>query len=217
MPDALLFTPPPEAKAKDPRPMLTLMAQIGMGRQCIAAMVEILCPDIKLSADDRRFLVGPICVHGRPGGWNETIPKWMFEQASIERVEIVLGGKPWIVGPTELAAVMYCAMTDAVRHQDIVDLYLWASSTASARHYDRPIEGIWKQLNMRPILDADVLDRSGRLWQDYQDLACEARRKSIQAAQVDERQARKETKERAVTKPARSKPAAPKQFSFFSA
>jgi hypothetical protein len=226
MPDTL-FDLPPAAEAKDPRPMLTLMAQLGMGRQWIAAMVEVLCPDIKLSADDRRFLAGPICVHGRGGGWNEDIPKWMFEQADAERVEILFGGAPWIIGPTELAAVMYCAMMDAPRHSDIVDLYLWAATTASARHYNRPIEDLWKQLDMRPIADDEVLERGGRLWQDYQALADEARRKSIAAAHGQEREAQKETKERdawieeekqkiaGVPKPPARKPVERQQFAFF--
>jgi hypothetical protein len=205
-----LFPDHPPSPKKDPRPMLALMGELGMDRNVISTMLEVFCPDIKLSADDRRFLMGPIVVHD--AGWGGTIPNWMIEQAGAERVEIVLGDKPWIIGPTELAAVMYGAMMSAPRGSDLTDLYLWAASTASARHYSRPIEELWQQLNMRAVADSDVLERSGRLWHDYQALANAARSKSIaeQAGREPKTPKRKQP-----AAPALAAAAPPRQFALF--
>jgi hypothetical protein len=181
----------PEAEpAKDPAPLLALLAQLGG-----AALVPMLAEmgGFQLPADDRRFLAGPIVVHAN--GWQNDIPKWMFDQARAERVEIILGHRKnsgWLVGPTEIAAVMYPAVMANPLHHSTHELYLWASSSASARHFDKPIAEIWAMLNMRPIEDAEVIDRHGRLWDDYRRLCDEIRRKVIAAEKSREPPERKQ-------------------------
>jgi len=215
--DGELFAPPPDGQAGIVE-KLTLMAPF-LPRQWIAAMLEVFGTDAfgKLSADDRRFLTGPICIHD--GGWGDTLPKWMIEQAGAERVEIVLGKAPWIIGPTELAAVMYGAMMTAPRGADLTDLYLWATTQAAARHYGKPVAEYWQQLDHRPIADSDVLERSGRLWHDYQALAHEARRKTIAAQASRDREERHEVKgsidKVSIKQPAQTKRAEPQQRSLF--
>jgi hypothetical protein len=74
-----------------------------------------------------------------------------------------------------------------LRH-DSHEMYLWAAVNAAARQYKRPIEDLWKEtLGMKPILDADVVERGGRLWHTYQDLASDIRRKVIAEQQRRER------------------------------
>jgi hypothetical protein len=157
--------------------MLSVLASMGMDRSAISVLAEFA--DIELSTDDRRFLEGPLVLH--QSAWNDTLPDWVAPQVAAERAEIVLKQRPMPVGPTEIMAVMYGAMLDAPRPHNTSELYLWASANAAAHHYKRDIAEIWQSLDMPPITDRDVVDRSGRLYHDYAALAAEIRRKVIAA------------------------------------
>lgn len=181
MPDTLFpVNPEPDPPAsRDAVPLLALLAQIGAARGLLPLLAEF--GGFTLTADDRRFLDGPAVVHSA-GGWHEDIPAWLFDQLRAERVEIVLGGAPWIVGPTELTAVMYSAVCEAPLDGDHADLYLWASTNAVARHRGCPSGDLWAALGYPPIPDSAVITRGGRLWPVYQPLAEAVRRRVIHHA-----------------------------------
>jgi hypothetical protein len=163
---------------------LALLADIG-GGAIAGAMVAVFGRDLGLSVDDCRFVSGPLIVH--QNGWTDIVPKWMASQVIAERVEIVLGDAPGIVGPTEIAAVMMPATFQQPLRYDSHELYLWASVTAVARHTKRPIAEVWSALGHRPIADAEIIERGGRLWHSYQSLADEIRRKVIAHQRLLER------------------------------
>lgn len=180
-----LKTPEREPLPKRTVDMLALLGEIGAPRALLGALAG-MAGGRGLSLDDRRYLEGPIVVHNG-GGWDADIPKWMFPQISAERVEIVLGhaARGLIIGPTEVAAVMFAAIMESPLHHDMTQIYLWASTNAAARYYRRPATAIFKEIGMAPITDAEIV--TGSLRYEYQGLASEIRRKVVQAQQARER------------------------------
>lgn len=173
--------PPVDPGAGDRlRKMLAAIAMVGLDRAAVAMLAEF--GGVEISLDDRRFLQGPLIVHESP--WRETLPRWMIQQAMAERAEIVFGQRAGLVGPTELAAVMYPAMMDAPPHHETADLYCWATAHACSRHYGKPLAAIWKSLGCDPIPDSQVIERNGRLYQPYNSLALDIRRKVVAAAKA---------------------------------
>jgi hypothetical protein len=173
--------------------LLALLAGELGGAGIVGPLISVFGRDMGLSIDDCRFVSGPLIVHRN--GWADIVPKWMAGQAIAERVEIVLGGAPGIVGPTEIAAVMMPASHQAPFAHDLFELYMWATTHAAARHYKKPVAHYWKELGMRPIEDRDVLDRRGRLWHTYQGLASEIRRKVTAMGRSRERTGQTEAPE----------------------
>jgi hypothetical protein len=168
---------PPESSGDErTRQLLAAIAGIGLGNDFVAMLASF--GDVKLDADAVRFLTGPVIVHGN--AWQDTVPKWLIQQVRGERAEIVFGLAPWpIVGPSEFTAVMMPATMEHPLHNDIVEVYLWASCHAVAKHKGVTPEEIAKQLDHRLLDDSEVIERSGRYWQDYSGLAYEIRRKVI--------------------------------------
>lgn len=168
--------------------LLVGMARAGLPRAAIAAMIDAFYSEA-LTLEERRYLAGPLVVHAN--GWTGTVPGWLAEAASAERVGIVLGETPqWIVGPAEIAAVMYPAMLQAPMRGEIVDLYCWATATAARLRNGRPVNLDGLQVPS----DADVLSRRGRLHDTYRELARDIRAKVVRAQAeregADRRQAR---------------------------
>ena len=162
-------------------------AALGLMPRSIVAMVsEAFTPD-RLSLDDRRFLAGPLIVH--QNSWTETLPEWLNDAVSAERIGIVYGVTPrYIVGPAEIAAVMYPATMQAPMHSEYADLYLWATINAHAKKHDlNPRTLFGELLNMRPIDDDEVLERGGRLHETYRRLSEDIRRKVINHQAARER------------------------------
>jgi len=160
----------------DPAPLLALLAQLGCPRGLVSLLAGM--GGSTLTADARRYLEGPLVVH-TAGGWENDIPAWMPAQVRAERVDIVLGGAAWIVGPTEIAAVMYAATCAAPLPHGYADLYLWGAVHAMVRHSGRSAADLWAMLGCPPITDRDVCERGGRLWHLYQPLADIIRRRVI--------------------------------------
>ena len=168
------------------------MASFGISRTAIAAFANTFLPE--LHPDDRRFLGGPLIIH--LNGWTDTLPTWLSDAVTAERVGIVFGLTPqYIVGPAEIASVMYPATLAHPLERDFGELYLWATMTAHAAKLGSPVGPLWDTLmHMRPIEDAEVLERGGRLHETYRNLATDVRRKVIAAQAAREREARAETK-----------------------
>jgi hypothetical protein len=168
-------------RADDPdrtRKLLCALAGLGACHDLIPMLAAF--GGLKLSADDRRFIEGPLVVHGH--AWIDQVPKWMGPQAKTERIEIVLGQRKGIVGPTELAAVIMPATYEAPLQHDTVEMYLWAAAHAMGRHDNKPPVEFWNKVHEHgePMPDDDwYLERSGRCWQTYWPLADEIRRKVI--------------------------------------
>jgi hypothetical protein len=157
--------------------MLQALAEIGVSRRVIGTTIDAFMPDT-LSLDDRRFLMGPLVVH--QNGWTDTLPVWLHDQVCAERVGIVFGLTPeYIVGPAEIAAVMYPATMAAPIGHYYADLYCWGTIHADAKRKNEKPEVGFARLGMRPITDADVVVRGGRLWETYRELATDIRRRVI--------------------------------------
>jgi len=174
---------------------MVAMTELGMlPRSIIAAVTEAFTPD-RLSLDERRFLTGPFVVH--ESAWNDTRPKWLSDVAGGERVAIAFGkaAPGLIVGPAEIAMVMYGASLDAPMPRDYAELYLWAAVSAVAKRDKRDAAAIFGVMNMQPIENDDVLAPSGRLHNAYSRLAHDVRRKVIAAATGRDRQERREARE----------------------
>jgi len=176
--------------------MLALLGSMGAPAELTSMLAEM--GGVKRQSgsdlDGMRYLRGPLIVYDSP--WMADIPPWMKQAAMAERHEIVFGcpsgsDSPYLVGPAEIAAVMFPRMMEAPMPNDMSELYLWASATASARHYNRPIAEIWQSVGGRVITDDEVIVRGGRLWQDYQSLSHEIRRKVIAAQTERERAAKR--------------------------
>ncbi|MCG5238404.1 hypothetical protein ACIU1J_32165 [Azospirillum doebereinerae] len=164
------------AAGPDPAPLLALLAQLGCPRGLVSLLAEL--GGATLTADARRYLEGPLVVHAA-GGWENDLPDWMPAQVRAERVDIVLGGAAWIVGPTEIAAVMYAATCAAPLAHGYAELYLWGTVHAMVRHSGRSAADLWAMLGGQPVTDRDVCERGGRLWHLYQPLAETIRRRVI--------------------------------------
>ena len=175
--------------------MLQAMAGMGLSRRAIGAMTSVFMPDT-LSPDDRRFLMGPLVVH--ENGWTETLPAWLHDQVGQERVGIVFGLTPqYIVGPAEIAAVMYAATLAAPLNHYYADLYCWATIHADARRKREEPELGFARLDMPPISDSDVVVRGGRIWETYRELATDVRRRVVSQQALRERGEKRERQEQA--------------------
>ena len=155
---------------------------------------------LDLTADDWKFLEGPVVQHD--GQWRDTTPRWMYPQIMTERAEIVFGqvDPRFIVGPTEIAAVMYPACMEHPMAHDAVELYSWASINAAARQFGHDREQLWRNLCGEDRRDwrsdDDVLGGRHGVSQFYRDLAHEIRRRVIQHSKY-RHDARQQLKERA--------------------
>jgi hypothetical protein len=181
-----LFPEAQSAKSAKIGQMLTMLGSIGAPAALTSVLAEIA--GIKAPLDGMRYLRGPLVVHNT--AWMADIPPWMAKMAMTERHEIVFSKSPYLVGPAEIAAVMFPAVMEAPLRSDAVELYLWACATASARHFRRPISSIWKSVGGRVITDKEVIMRGGRLWEEYASLSHEIRRKVI-AVQTERERAQR--------------------------
>jgi hypothetical protein len=155
-------------------PVLRLVAQHDGG--LVAAEMIKAFGLRRLSAADHAYLSGPMILHSQ-GNWYRDTPRWLLSQARAERVDVVLGLEPrWIVGPTEIVAVMMPATQEAPLSTNAVQLYLWACRHALARS-GRQVPKEPDSIRMHPATDDEVLDRGGWLHDDYRRLAQEIRRK----------------------------------------
>ena len=181
-----LFGAPPDPALRH-RDMLGALAAAGLPAKVIGALVASLCPDA-LALDDRRFLEGPIVVHESP--WNDTRPDWLGALVGAERAAIVFGTAPagQVIGPAELACVMYGASLDRPLRRDAADLYVWATMGAVAARdgLDRAAAAAKHGIDDCPADDA-VLRPAGRLNRAYLDLARDVRRKVIAAQEQRDR------------------------------
>lgn len=160
----------------------------------VAAVTEAFTPE-RLTLDERRFLRGPLIVH--QNGWTDTLPTWLADAARAERIGIVFGQTPqFIVGPAEIAAVMYPATLQAPMYHDHADLYIWATVSADAKRKNVEVAARFIELGWTPIHDDEVLARGGRLHETYRRLAEDIRRRVINAQADRERgEKRQEQKE----------------------
>lgn len=167
--------------------LLALMVGMGLSNDVCGVLAEMGGLDLG-KADERRWLLGPVVVHAA-GGWEKDLPKWMRERAIAERWEIVSGRWPGhIVGPTELAAVMYAATMVAPMRSEYAELYCWAVGHAMHQHEPKrfPTPYSAQKGNGWIVEDKAVIERGGRYWDTYWPLAQEIRRKVAAACKAGE-------------------------------
>jgi hypothetical protein len=217
-PQTELFGPEetrPAADLAQMRKRLIAMGSMGMNRAALCAFAEVFAPGL-LTLDDSRYLRGPVVVH--QNGWTETLPDWLPAMVSIERAEIVFAETSrYIVGPAEIAAVMYPATMAAPMYSDYADLYIWATVKAHSRRKAISSHDAFRELlGSDPITDASVLEPRGRLFETYRYLAQDIRRRVIAAQTERDRATARQNKAEQPAKPAKPvKPVQAEQFSMF--
>jgi hypothetical protein len=168
-------------------------AALGVMPRSIVAMVTEAFEPERLTLEQRRFLAGPLVIH--QNAWTDTLPGWFNDAVSAERIGIVFGVTPdYIVGPAEIAAVMYPAtMASPLSHYH-VELYLWAVINADAKRKALSSDKLFREvLNMEPIEDRQVLKPGGRLYDIYRRLANDIRRKVVEHQAGRDRSERRES------------------------
>lgn len=217
-PQTELFGPEetrPAADLAQMRKRLIAMGSMGMNRAALCAFAEVFAPGL-LTLDDSRYLRGPVVVH--QNGWTETLPDWLPAMVAIERSEIVFAETSrYIVGPAEIAAVMYPATMAAPLYSDHADLYIWATIKAHSRRKAISSDDAHRELlGSYPITDAAVLEPRGRLFETYRRMAQDIRRRVIAAQTERDRATARQNK---AEQPAQSakpvKPVQAEQFSLF--
>lgn len=132
---------------------------------------------IQLDADTKRYLRAPVLCHH--SDWTQDVPAIFFTQARKERFAIVLGAMPGIVGPSEIAIILFAASLCAPLQHDYAELYFWAGGHAM-KGQQRPPEEIWSAIGVT-LADSDVLDPRGRLYQTYTRFAHDLRSRLCRA------------------------------------
>lgn len=150
--------------------MLEAMADMGGAGVALAfAQAFGLVPEA--TPEQQRQQDAPLVVYESP--WKDSLPDWLRKAVPEERARIQLGMHPgWIVGPAEIAAVMYPAVMEAPLREDANQLYLWACTNARAWYDRKPAIEVWMQAGVPIVYDADVVDAGGRYHQAYRRL-CE--------------------------------------------
>ena len=182
------------------------MCRLGLPRAVIVPLMTAFGAAQDMPLEARRFLAGPVVVH--ESAWNETRSRWIEDEIAAERIGIVFGLTPdLIVGPAEIAAVMYGAMLDNPQSRDHTELYLWAVPRAAASF--RGIE-IAKVVGgtFEAVTDAMVLLPRGRIHETYRRVAGDIRSRVVRAQEAREREQRRDAREAAT-------PAAPTRRDLF--
>ena len=167
-------------------PMLSFMSSMEGSSRFASALLEAFNL-VKLDAETRAWLEGPVVVHST-STWSiehGDTPRWMLDRIPAERLEIVMGQHPgMIVGPCEIAAVMQSAIHTAPLTMQGNGLYLWATARALQHrtHEDGTpnplsVEEAERMLGSRLPQDAEILSAAGMYHQDYRSLCAEIRRK----------------------------------------
>jgi len=112
-----------------------------------------------LTADEQRYLLGPIVYH--PGGWDagEILPR-LIPQA---RIELVLSGEKEMATLEEALAYLSSASLTAPMHSEYTDVALWLFQTVWEKHDLVKGESAWKALGydkpltLTPYLKHEVL------------------------------------------------------------
>ncbi|HKZ86397.1 MAG TPA: hypothetical protein VJ793_22435 [Anaerolineae bacterium] len=92
------------------------------------------------SAEQRRYLSGPIIFHGKGGNtWAEDCPDWLYDaipRARFEQVLLESGGTvaSGLATLEEITAYLMTASLEAPLHHDYAVIYLWAAANVIARH-----------------------------------------------------------------------------------
>ena len=189
-----LFGVTPQALPESTKNQLKALAMVGAPKDLIAAMVDLA--GIKLCADHRHFLTGPVVQHRN--GWQETTPPWLYVAIPAERLSIVLddhahGREGTTVGHAELATVLYPASMEAPLHHWAAEVYLWACGHAQAAKKGVPTDEIRKVVDF--VHDSDVLDPAGRYYHDYRHITGDIRRRVIRHQKERERQIRRQDRQ----------------------
>lgn len=168
--------------------MLSAMAGMGAHPVVIEALAQF-AGETQMTLAQKRYLYGPLVIHSDTGGFAAGLPEWARPQVQAERTEIVFGEmsedpKPWIVGPTEIMAVMYGAALAAPMQPEYANLYLWASCHAAARHRGTTFEEIAGIIGEVPTDDQVLEGRRGvyGLREVHRRITHDVRRRVVQHA-----------------------------------
>lgn len=179
----------PEVNVK----LLAALAETGLSRNALIAMLDLA--GIKLGADHRHFLAGPIVQ--RKNGWEADTPRWLYDAIPAERLAIVLDdhahGRPgWQIGPAELATALYPYSLEAPMREPVSELYLWASGHAVAARDGVSPDVIRQKIDF--VSDGEVLGPAGRYFHDHQRIVGDIRRTVIRHQKERARDVRRQAR-----------------------
>lgn len=178
--------------------LVQLTAKVGAPKEVIAPMLDLAMGGT-LSKKHKAFLLGSVIPHKSP--WIESIPKWMVEGITADRLAVVINEIKTDtitsrVGCLEIATVMYPRVMDAPMPYAAGKVYQWATAHASALHYDKEVDAIYRDLHLRKVPDEDVTQEGGEFYQDYQEICREIRRKVVNSGLDRVREIKKANKNR---------------------
>lgn len=158
--------------------MIAAMLDMGMRRDLADMLTEMAGNNEEINADGHRYLHGPVVVHG--SAWRDVVPQWMIQAVPAERYRILHGLMPgYIVGPTELAAVMMPATMESPLYNEYVEMYCWAACKAVSQHYGPESEAAQNARSITNTKDDDFLKPGGQYYYTYTELAHDIRRRVI--------------------------------------
>lgn len=188
-----LFIPPGAPDAKTLADTAAgLLERTGDIEQAIAYIEGF---GIRLDADTKHYLRAPVLCH--KSDWTADAPAFLFTQARRERIAIVLGAMPGMVGPSEITVILFAASLCAPLQREYAELYFWAAGHAMKGHQLEPHQ-VWEKIGVE-ISDADILEPRGRLNQTYKHIAQEIRSK-LQSAKSASK-AKRDTQSTAAVEP----------------
>ncbi len=185
----MTMDPKTRAQLESAANSLHMLTTVGCGGAVLAMMANLSLEAAQLpalSVEMEAFLGGPIIVHYPAHQLDDSHPaKTLRSQILSERVDISLGLSPFLVGPSEICAVMFQFMLEQAVSPDVSHVYLWASVTAlSKQGVLQSRDEIWDRLLNRgtgghtPLTDDQVLHEEPYA-SVYRHLATEIRSKVI--------------------------------------
>ena len=85
----------------------------------------------------------------------------------------------YVVGPTEVAAVMMPATMESPMHHEYAEIYLWAARKAVEAHYGADSQAAKSAAEVSRTTDDDFLSPNGQYHWQYSDLVHDIRRRVI--------------------------------------
>lgn len=175
--------------------MLITLAESGASKELLHAIINLYGENVQ--KEHMRFLFGPAVLHQSP--WIDMVPTWLIQAVMPERLAIMFeeqenGKIGWQVGPAEITAAMMPATMDGPMQHEAAAVYLWASAHAAAKHYDKPLADIWRQIDGHAVTDKEVTAPGGRYFHNYQRISAEIRNKVVRVQQERERDQRRQSK-----------------------
>lgn len=161
------------------RAMLRLLLEVDTSRDVVIALLEVF---FNLPPALSRYMGGPIIVSG--GAWAEITPERAIKAAILDRFdrvcdELISGEIGHYATPSEVIAAMYGQTMAAPMRYEWAQVYFWCGCQTAVKHGWVESEEAWWEMLGTPKYPI----RLEQVWQDYNEIASDIRRKVVQIGQ----------------------------------